>query len=145
MTDEIIRANESAMPEIIRDAISKWGMFVAIDNPDSIESKVAVYNATTESVHLADEIGAEIKVRGIVMKPNSFTDSDGITTDVITTVLIDDKGIGHMAHGRGVLASITNIIGLFGMPDAWPDTMRIVPISQRGRNGFNFVTLKAIV
>ena len=79
------------------------------------------------------------------MKPNSFTDADGITTDVITTVLIDDKGVGHMAHGRGVLASITNIIGLFGMPDAWPDTMRIVPISQRGRNGFNFVTLKAIV
>ena len=49
MSDEIIRANETAMPEIIRDAISKWGMFVAKDNPDSIDSKVAVYNATTGS------------------------------------------------------------------------------------------------
>lgn len=147
MSEEIIKANDVnvILPEIVREGINKLGMFVAIDNPDSVASKVAVYNATTESVHLADEIGKEIKVRGIVMRPNSFTNNDGTVTDVITTTLIDDDGIGHMAHGRGVLTAITNIMGLFGTPDMWPDTMRIVPISQRGRNGFNFVSLKAIV
>lgn len=147
MSEEIIKASDVnvILPEIVRDGINKLGMFVAIDNPDSVASKVAVYNATTESVHLADEIGKEIKVRGIVMRPNSFTDNDGTTTDVITTTLIDENGIGHMAHGRGVSSAITNIMGLFGTPDMWPDTMRIVPISQRGRNGFNFVNLKAIV
>ena len=66
----------------------------------------------------------------------------GELVDSIMTVLIDKEGNGHMSHSKAVLSSIMNIVASFGMPDEWPDGMRIVPIAQAGRSGFKYTTLK---
>lgn len=138
-----INTNGIILPREVRGAIDAVGMFASVKGGDTLENKVAVFNATSTSVSMSDEYNTPIDVMGVVIKPTQMTDiNTGELVDSIMTVLIDKDGNGHMSHSKAVLSAVMNIVASFGMPDEWPEGMRIVPIAQAGRNGYKYTTLK---
>lgn len=131
------------LPRDVRVSIDEVGMFASVKGGTTVENKVTLYNAMTQTVSMADEYNTPIDVVGVVVKPGQMTDiNTGELVDSIATILIDSDGLGHMSHGKAVLSAISNILASFGTPDQWPDGMKIVPIAQTGRNGFKYTTLK---
>lgn len=144
MTEEIMQAGNGTIAALgakMGGAIDRAGAFVAMRNPDSVEAKVAIYNATVSSERLRDHVGEAIDVAGVMVKPD-VVEVDGERHESYMAVIIDSQGRGFMSHSAGVVNALGNILATFGTPEEWPDGMRLVPIEETSRRGFKFVTLK---
>lgn len=90
-------------------------------------SKLAVFEATTASVPLADNLNKPINLANIVVQVIDINDEEadpqtgevGVST-VPRTILIDKDGTAYHAISSGIFKSVENLMGILGSdPGAW--------------------------
>lgn len=133
MSEELATMNEFTNP-----------VFVAIKNADSLEAKIATYNALSDSVPLRDHIGEALDITGVMIRDDKL-ESEGMERDSKMTVLIASDGTGYLTHSEGVYLAVLNLLGTFGKPEEWPDSLKVVPVEQVSRRGYKFLTLRTVI
>ena len=110
---------------------------------DTFEGKKQTLNAITNSVAIADHLGATINLANIVVQVVEMVDEkSGEMTDQPRVILVDADGTAYHAISSGILKSVENTIGMLGEPSTWPEPVPIQVAEERGRNGFRYYTIK---
>jgi len=100
---------------------------------DDIDSKLAVFEATTASLPLAENINKPIRLANIVVQVIDINDTDANGNPVVDeqtgevkvstvprTILIDADGTAYHAISQGIFKSVENLTGILGTdPARW--------------------------
>lgn len=105
------------------------------------EGKLALYAAISDAAPLSDHLNVPIKLVGFTAQIVEFADEDGVMTEGIRMILIDDKGKSFASMSSGINKALKNIVGVFGDPSTWkaPKSVRAV---MEGKKPREFYTLK---
>lgn len=122
---------------------------------DDADSRLAVFEATTASVPLAENLNKPIALANIVVQvidiADDNADADEQTGEVPTvtvprTILIDKDGTAYHAISNGVFKSVENLTGILGSdPARWPEnfTVKAVKGGSGTRQYMTLVPVKA--
>ena len=126
---------------------SETKMFCSITDFDSVDSKIAVYNAMNNpDEKLADHVNNVIEVKDILAHEIELADEEtGELIRTLRTVLIDTKGKTYVAVSGGIANSVQRILQIFGHPTTWETPVKVKPRRVQTRNGNNMVTILDIV
>lgn len=90
------------------------------------KEKALFYNAVENPTRkVADLINQEITITNVYMEKAHYIDDEGIVTDGVKTVLIDENGEGILANSIGIVKAVYSIFSVFGMPDEWDEPMKV--------------------
>lgn len=141
MSTEIDRVTDSTTSAIASLAEGKQTVFSTIDGTD-FASKLAVLDATTNSLALSENLGKRINLANIVVQAIEMTDEDtGELATVPRTILIDADGTAYHAISKGVFRAVENIIGIVGAPKTWPNPLPVV-VAQEGTGTRKYFTIR---
>lgn len=117
--------------------------YCSIEDDGSRKSKVAIYNAISNAQEkLDDHINKELKIVDVVVHPVQIVDErTGEVSNMLRTILIDDKGIGYAAVSYGVLSALQRMFGIIGKPSWKDEPVVIIPKKETTRNGNKVTTL----
>lgn len=107
--------------------------------------QIRVLNAMTNpEFKISEEVGSVIKIRDVFMRvvklPNQQT---GVIEDCPQTILIDEKGFGHIATSFGVLQWFRNACAVLGEP-SWTDPLAVKVVEKKLDKGRKLLTLEAV-
>lgn len=108
------------------------------------DSRMTVFNATTNSEPISENLGKVIDLVNIVVQVIDIADEEtGEMATVPRTILIDRSGKSYHAISNGVFKSVENLLGVLGMPDTWtkPVTIKAVQGGTGTRKYFNLVAV----
>lgn len=119
----------------------------------SFEDKQKTLKATTNSERLKEVLGQTLSLEHFILQAVTLSDnaeadpetgevSEG--AEVVRAILLTKEGKAYHAISNGVLKSLQNIYGMLGEPSSWPEPVKVKPVLQQGRNGFEFMTLKLV-
>lgn len=124
----------------IADLTSAKTMFCSIKAETDAERAI-VFNATNNpEKRIADCINTVIHVKDLFCEVVPCTNKEtGEVTTCPRTILIDEKGVGHVAVSRGVFNAIKKVIALYGAP-TWetPIPLEVKQISKGERKILTF-------
>lgn len=99
---------------------------------DDHETKLAVLQAMTDSVAIADNLNKKIMVVNIVIQQVDMLDEKtGEVKAQPRVILIDDKGTAFHGISGPLFRDVKNWFGVLGMPATWPAPLP-VKITRQG-------------
>ena len=143
----ILSSNNGLMASL--DAMRSGGsMVVTTFEESNLETKLATFDAMTNAVAVSDHFGTAINLRNWVIQPVEMPvddkDPSKGTALAPRIILIDDDGSAYAAISSGILKSLENLVGVFGKPSGWPESIPVAVVEEKSRKGFRFMTLKIV-
>jgi len=140
----IISSNTGLLASL--EAMRSGGSNVVTTFEDSSwETRTATFDAMTNALPVADNLGTVINLRNWVIQPVEMPvdekDPAKGTQLAPRIILIDEDGSAFAAISSGILKSLENLAGVFGKPADWPGAIPVVVSEQKSRAGFRFMTL----
>lgn len=118
--------------------------YTSIEDNGTRESKIAIYNALNESgVRLADQVNKVLNIKDLAAFPVEIVTDDGEIVQAMRMIFIDEDGTQYASVATGVYSSLQKIIGIVG-PAPWNPALRLTPINQKTRRGFNTLVLRLL-
>ena len=113
---------------------------------DDFESKAALYNATTDSKPLAENLNKPITIANIVVQVIDIADENtGEVSTVPRTILVDADGTAYHAISSGIFKSVENLLGIFGAdPTKWGGKVTVKAIRE-GSGTRQYFTLAPVL
>lgn len=109
---------------------------------DSMEARLAILSAVTDSEPVIDHIGETFQLRHVIVQASSVADEDGNETDAVRVIVIDEDGNAWHAMSKGLFTYMRNLFDIVGNPKDWTQPLPVQFVEKRGRNGFRFLTVK---
>lgn len=120
-------ATENAIDKL---ASGKQTVFSTLKGDDAA-TRAVVWEATTNSVPLAENLNKKIELVNVVMQVIDMADEKtGEIQQVPRTVLLAKDGTAYHAISQGIFKSVENIFGILGMPDTWPAPLGVKALRQ---------------
>lgn len=109
------------------------------------QGKLVAFNASQSSDdELLDNVGQRIKVAHLMISNATKIDAEtGEELPLVRLVLIEDDGSTYQTFSAGVLKSIRNLIGLYGVPP-WLPPLEVEVQRLKLGNGHQLLQLKLI-
>lgn len=118
------------------------GMFCSIE-AETIEDRLAVYDAVSNSGPLDDMVGKTIHVQDVIIQPVEVVDnSTGEVGMRNRIVMVTPEGDAYGCTSTGVETSMRNLFAIVGVPP-WNPAIALDVVKKMGRNGYKFTTLQA--
>lgn len=111
---------------------------------ESMEEKLDLYDAVSDSESLDDHVNEVISVQDVVIQPVEMVDDK--TGEVVhrnRIVLVTPAGEAFGCVSSGVETSLRNLFAIVGMPP-WTPSIDFKVVKKKGRNGYNFTSLKRV-
>lgn len=138
--DVEVYAGTATIDAVDKLASGKASVFSTISGDDAA-SRMAVFEATTASVPLAENLNKVIELANIVVQVIDLTDEEtGEVQTVPRTVLIAKDGTAYHAISQGVFKSVENLLGILGMPETWAGPVRLKAV-KGGTGTRQYMTL----
>lgn len=133
MGNEIAKAaeNSAAMPAIYSSV-----------NAATLEDRLAVYQAVSNSGSLDDIVGETIAVQDVIIQPVQVRTDDG-EREAARIVLIDKGGAAYGCVSSGVETSLRNLFAIVGEPPYSP-ALNFKVVKKQGRHGYKFTSLEFV-
>ena len=133
MSNEIMKHNEygKAMPAIYSSV-----------NAATLEERLAVFQAVSNSGSLDDIIGETLAVRDVIIQPVMVKSEEG-EREAARIVLIDKAGAAYGCVSTGVETSLRNLFAIVGEPPYSPALIFKV-VKKQGRHGYKFTSLEFV-
>lgn len=130
----------------VRTQVAQMGSGVVVGysslKADDQASRVALYNATSGSTPLEDQIGVEFALANIVVTVVTLPDMQTkVPTDLPRVILIDDKGNAYHAISGVLFDDVQKALNMLGEPHEWTEPVYATVNAQRSNNGRRFFTL----
>ena len=144
--EDVVRAgggstNVLAIIQGLNDPSS--GMYSSIKGTD-FKTRKEIASAVTTSVPVDDNLGVTIMLVNYLVTPVDLVDDDGTVNTAPRVVLIDSDGKAYHATSVGLLSALRSINNILGEPSTWPEPVSIKVVSERGRNGYKYFTIKFV-
>lgn len=119
--------------------------YSSIEDDGSRESKIKIYNALNESgERLADQVNKTLTITDIAAFPVEIAaEETGEIVSAMRMIFIAEDGTQYASVATGVYSSMQKIIGIVG-PAPWNPALKITPIKQRTRRGFDTIVLRLV-
>jgi len=112
---------------------------------DDIEAKVALYNATSASENIADNLGTEFNLADIVVTVVPMADeATGVIKNQPRVIFIADDGTAYSAISGVLLDDVERVIGMVGEPHTWGAPRPAKVVEQKSNKGRRFFTLRLL-
>lgn len=112
---------------------------------DDIEAKVALYNATSSSENIADNIDVEFDLADIVVTVIPMEDeATGVLKDQPRVIFVTAEGKAYSAISSVLLDDVERVIGMLGEPHTWGGARRAKVIESKSNKGRRFFTLRLL-
>ena len=133
MSNEIMKHNENgkAMPAIYSSV-----------NAATLEERLAVFQAVSNSGSLDDIIGETLAVRDVIIQPVMVKSEEG-EREAARIVLIDKVGAAYGCVSTGVETSLRNLFAIVGEPPYSP-ALNFKVVKKQGRHGYKFTSLEFV-
>jgi len=148
-TDVVVAAKEGIVALTSREQLTNLASgdngIVSTFKGDSFADKVSVLKAVTDALPISENLGKPIALRNVVAQIVEIADDKtGITVEAVRVILVDEDGTAYAGVSDGLFKSIQNIFGILGMPDSWPEGLRVAVVEKKSRNGFKFFTIAVV-
>ncbi|CAM2915602.1 hypothetical protein [Erysipelothrix tonsillarum] len=119
--------------------------YSSIQDDGSREAKIKIYNALNESgVRLADQVNKTLSITDLAAFPVQIvTEETGEIVDAMRMIFIAEDGEQYASVATGVYSSMQKILGIVG-PAPWTPALKITPIRQRTRRGFETLVIRLV-
>lgn len=133
MANEIVKTadNNAAMP----------AMYSSV-NAATLDERLAVYQAVSNSGSLDEMIGEVIAVQDVIIQPVQVRTDEG-ERDAARIVLIDKSGAAYGCVSSGVETSLRNLFAIVGEPPYTP-ALNFKVVKKQGRHGYKFTSLEFV-
>jgi hypothetical protein len=133
MTTDVDVYAGSATAAAVQGLMSGVANVVSTITGEDVESRLALFEATTDSLPLIENLNKPIKLANLIVQVIDINDTDANGTPIVDeatgevkfstvprTVLIAEDGTAYHAISQGVFKSVQNIIGILGKdPAKW--------------------------
>lgn len=124
-------------------ASGKATVFSTITGNDHA-TKLEVFNAVTNSLPIADNLGKTINLVNIVVQSVEMTDENsGEVQDVPRTILVDADGTAYHAISGGLFRSVETMLGVVGHPSGWPAPLPVA-VTREGSGTNKYFTMRPV-
>lgn len=118
--------------------------YTSIVDDGTRESKIAIYNALNESgERLQDQVNKTLEIKDLAAFPVEIVSDDGEIVNAMRMIFIGTDGTQYASVATGVYSSLQKIIGIVG-PAPWDPALRVTPVMQKTRRGFNTMVLRLL-
>lgn len=119
-------------------------VYSSIKDDGSREAKVKIYNAMNEATgRLSDQVNIVLEVSDLVAFPVEIVSEEGEIIEAMRMIFVTASGETYASVATGVFSSIQKLIATVG-PAPWTPPLKITPVKQRTRRGFDTLTLRMI-
>lgn len=106
---------------------------------DDEDTNLAVFDATNESVPIADNLGVIIQLKDIIVQA---VEMENETTGEVETqprvIFLDDDGTAYHAISKPMLSTVKNLFAAIGQPHKWSGPIAVKVVEERSRAGRRF-------
>lgn len=140
---ELATRDHDIMNEIQENNLMNFsGGVISSISAETQEEKLAIYAAVSDSEELKKMLNKVINVTDVIIQPVEVESEQTHEMEKANRiVLVDDKGKAYGCTSSGVETSLKNLFAIVGMAP-WNPAIPLMPVEVRGRNGWDFITLK---
>lgn len=110
---------------------------------ESLEERMNVLKAVSNSDNLSEILGQPLKVKDIVIQAVQMTNEQtGEVQDVPRVILVDKEGAAHHAISAPLFRDVRTLLGIAGDPDGWGDEGIELRVVQEGQKSRQYYTIK---
>lgn len=119
--------------------------YSSIVDDGSRESKIKIYNALNESgERLSDQVNRVLTITDMAAFPVEIAaEETGEIINAMRMIFIAEDGTQYASVATGIYSSMQKIIGIVG-PAPWDPALKITPIKQRTRRGFETLVIRLV-
>lgn len=114
---------------------------------EDFTSKTRVLTATTNAEQLADHLGETILLKDVVVQAIEVTNElSGELEEAARIILIAEDGTSYAAVSGGIFKALTNMFGILGEPNVWPNALPVQVVQEKSRNNamHKYFTIKLV-
>lgn len=109
-------------------------MFISFE-PESLEDKKMVYEATTNGTSLREVVNKTIKIQDVIVTPSEVTNDNGETSLVPRISIITTEGEIYIATSWGIYNCLNRINSIFGTLH-FDEGLAVTPYQVTTKKGF---------
>lgn len=137
-TGEIVAANTTEAPVFKLDE-NTTGVVRTTVNMDSFEGRMSVFDATQNALPLEEHLNEDIELTNITMQGVQINDREhGGVIPGTRTILMASDGTAYTTVSESVKNAVFTLFSIAGMPDKWPNPIKVKVQRVKGNNGYNF-------
>lgn len=119
------------------DAVQS-GLYSSLVGDDE-ETRLAVFDATNESIPLNENLGKTIQLKDVIVE---VVEMENETTGEIETqpriILLDADGTAYHAISKPMLSTVKRLFAAIGQPHQWSGPKAVQIVEERSRAGRRF-------
>lgn len=145
LTAEVVQQNNTPdLYDMIDRLGGKAGILSTLPN-ETMDDRIKLAAAVSNSTGLGDELGATINVVGFVIQAVEMEDDRTKQMQTVPRVVLqDDKGKTHHAISAPLFRDVRNMAGIVGDPRTWEKPVPIKVVKE-GKGSSAYYTLKYVL
>ena len=144
MAGEIVKSEDVSSTEL--SLTGGTGQVVSSVDTKTPEGKLRLFGALQDSEKIDEHLNEVINLKDVVFQSAQVTDEDtGEVSDVVRTILIDDKGRAFSATSGPLVSSLKTMFSILGDPTSWESPIAIKVSEKKSRRGYRFYQVTPVV
>lgn len=142
----VVQGSEGQQQVTVQDQFTGRNVmfYTSIEDDGTRDSKIKIYNALNESgERLQDQVNKVLEITDLAAFPVEIVTDDGEVVNAMRMIFVAADGTQYASVATGVYSSLQKIIGIVG-PAPWNPALRITPIQQKTRRGFNTLVIRLL-
>ena len=130
--------------ELANLSSGRLNVFSTITGTD-FASRVAVINAMTAAVPVADNLDKQINLKDVVIQSVTLANqATGELEESPRITLIDEDGSAYSTTSAPVYKDLKNVFAILGMPSVWPSAVPVKISKEKAKGAGHYFTLSVI-